>query len=285
MNVLAFRVASRFIQAGLVQDFNQRVEKLLAYAPDNPPAQEVADFRQWLASTFHFQTRTTPKGYKREKEELDRFWRALAYGENSHGLLPGAFTLSLANLWEQMKPMVPTWVQVFSSSEGKAKTVTREVREGANTYINMVGASDERLSEMISTIEKAFDSLKGWRRKALQGGVRVVFASPKDFRGTASGTYRRATDELWIRATTGGRIERGGSGYGGLTYVIVHELGHRFEQKHGTKFDFERSEWVTSRYSHTDGEQFAELFAISNFDLKGAWDQERVNRFEDLMGG
>lgn len=283
MDPLTGRVVQRFVRASLEHDFEKRIHDLLAYAPDNPPASEIRDFRAWLVNTFHFQTRATPKGFKREKEELDRFYRALAIGEES-GVMPGAVIHTIESLWGQMKQYVPTWVSVFSSSEGAAKPITREVKEGGNTYVNEVGANDKNLAEMVKTIEHVFANLHGWRKKALSGGVVVVFKGPKDFRGTSSGTYKRALDQLWIRATTGGRVERGGSGYGGLAYVITHELGHRYENKNHVPYDFDRPEWHTSRYSHNDGETFAELFALSNFGITNQGDPAVLERFEKLMG-
>ena len=136
---------------------------------------------------------------------------------------------------------------------------------------------------MISGIEKVFSELVGWRKKALSGGVRVIFAGPKDFHGTASGTYRSETDELWIRATPGGKIQRAGSGYAGFDYVIVHELGHRYERKHHQPYDFDSSAWHTSRYSRKEGESFAELFALSNFNMTSQGGAEVLPRFEHLM--
>jgi hypothetical protein len=292
----ARHVLARYLTAALEQDFEKKVEELLAYAPANPPPKAVRDFRNWLADTFHFQTRTTPKGYKREKEELDRFYRALEVGESGidlpphlqamgSGLLPGAFTHTLESLWSQMRSYVPTWVSVFSSSEGAAKPVTRKVERGGHTFINEVGASDKKFEEMIRTIEGVFADLRGWRKKALAGGVVTVFKGPKDFHGTASGIFKRALDQLWIRATPGGRIDRAGSGYGGLAYVITHELGHRYEDKNPLPEDFERAEWVSSRYSLKEGEKFAELFALSNFGITNQGHPETIERFVALMGG
>lgn len=283
MDPLTGRVVQRHVRASLEHDFEQRIKALLSYAPNNPPPNEIRDFRAWLANNFHFQTRTTPKGLKREKEELDRFYRVLALGEES-GVMPGAMIHTIEEMWRQMKPYVPTWVAAFSSSEGSAKPITREVKEGGNTYLNEVGANDKNLAEMVKTIEHVFANLKGWRKQALSGGITVVFKGPKDFRGTSSGTYKRQLDQLWIRATTGGRVERGGSGYGGLAYVITHELGHRYENKHHVSVDFDRPEWHTSRYSHNDGESFAELFALSNFGITNQGDPAVLDRFEKLMG-
>jgi hypothetical protein len=47
--------------------------------------------------------------------------------------------------------------------------------------------------------------------------------------------------------------------------------------------DFDKPEWWTSKYSRTEGESFAELFAISNYNLTGPWDQKVVGKFEEFM--
>jgi hypothetical protein len=283
VDVLTLRVAARHFRASLEHEFEHGIQKLISYGPDhNPPPAEVKEFRKWIFDNFQFQK--GPKQYKREREELDRLWRFLEHGE-SLGINPGGFSKMVESLWGQMKSYLPTWVAIFSKSGGAMKPIQSEVKVGGNTYVNLVGASDDRLQSMIKVIEEAFGGLKGWRRKALDGGLKVVFAGPRDFRGTSSGKYRSEQDELWIRATSGGRIDKGGTGYGGLQYVITHELGHRYERKHHVQYDFDRSEWQTSRYSSKDGEAFAELFAISNFGITGPWPRDRVERFEKLMGG
>jgi hypothetical protein len=280
------RVIRRFIGASLATDFESKFEALLAATP-NPTPKDIEDFRKWVTNNFNWSR--APREAKNAKERLDHFWRSLESFERG-GFIPGAFAMMKGGrVWDQEKEMIPTWVRFFST-EGTGKTVTRERVVGANTYINLVGASDKSLDGMISTIEEAFHSLKGWRRQALIGGVTTVFAGPKDFRGTSSGRYNVQHDRLWIRATAGGRIDKAGDGYGSLRYVIVHELGHRYEHKKGVPYDFQRPEWYTTRYSTAEGmsgasEAFAELFAISNFDIKGNWDQTKVDRFEKLMGG
>jgi hypothetical protein len=278
MDPLAHRVATRFLRASLGREFEQRFDKLLSYAPDNPPPAEVKEFRKWISENFKL-TGRVPAEAKRARDELERFWRFLEHAEG-HGLMPGVFAISFAESWHHLKPYLPTIVQSLSTESGKV--IVFEKKVGSNTFVNMVGASESRFDSMISAIETVFGGLSGWRKKAVDGGVRVVFAGPKDFPGTASGKYRSDKDELWIRATPGGRIDKGGNGYGGLPYVITHELGHRYERKHHQPFDFDTSGWYTTPYSHKDGEAFAELFALSNFGIKGQWGP-RLDTFEHLM--
>jgi len=280
-DALVYRVATRFLKANLQHELTHRFDSLLQHAPDNPPPEEVAEFRKWIADNFRLSGRV-PKEGKMAQSELNRFWRALEPASKRFGLEAGAFHF-MTSLWGQIQREVPAMIQ-YLTTEGTLKAVpVFEKKVGGNTYVNMVGASEERFNEMISAIEGVFSTLKGWRAAALSGGITVNFAGPKDFRGTASGHYSRDGDVLWIRATPGGRIEKGGSGYGGLAYVITHELGHRYEAKHHVPVDFDKTQWLTSPYSRKDGEGFAELFALSNFGITH-YKPEVVEKFDAAMG-
>lgn len=297
MDPLAYRVAARFLRANLEHEFIQRFEKLLhSPGPMGPTPEEVQDFRKWITDNFRLSGRV-PKEGKMAQSELVGFWKNLEQATTRFGLVgvqdrdPGdehhgksKFFLWFHDFWEHRVKRELSNMVKYLSSEGTGKTVpVIEKKVGGNTFINLVGASEARFDEMISGIEKVFSELVGWRKKALAGGVRVIFAGPKDFHGTAGGTYRSEKDELWIRATTGGRIEKNSGGYGGLDYVIVHELGHRYERKQHVPFDFDRPEWYTSRYSMKDGETFAELFALSNFGMTNQGGAEVLPKFEHLM--
>ena len=78
---------------------------------------------------------------------------------------------------------------------------------------------------------------------------------------------------------------RGAAGtYGAQDFILVHELGHRYERKRQLPKDFDQPGWKTTRYSSTEGEAFPELFALGHFGITGAWDPEVQERFEKLMG-
>lgn len=289
---LVARVAARYkvSLAGPAAELTHRIERLLNdYTPQHCNA-----MAKWFMETFTFAARHTPKGQQRTKQELERLHRIIKLGAES-GLtladngIPFA-KLSLENAWREFQPYLEDAAKFFTV-EGGRKAITREIKKDGHTFLNIVGANDKALNEMISVVEDCFATLKGWRRKALGGGVTVVFADGKSFGGTASGKYKENEDALYIRATAGGRVSQTGAGkYGSLSYIIVHELGHRYERKHRQSTDFDRPEWWTSRYSSKEGEAFAELFAISNFNMSpgqtgGSWADDRVEKFDALMGG
>lgn len=284
---MARRVAARFMfTASLHDDLISKMDDLFA----NYTNKGSAEAAEWFKQNFRFDMSRTPQGQKDLKDKAAKFHWFLrnaagleAYGkddpDNDGGWIRGG--KEAARIWEQeIKPQAGDLVRYFTDEGGKI--VPKEVQAGGNTYVNLVGFDQKKLGQYVTSLESVFDELKGWRRKALTGGVRVVLAGPKEFRGTAAGTYRSAEDTLYVRATPN-VLKRTKGTYGAFDYIIVHELGHRYDRKNGTKFDFERQEWWTSTYSRKEGETFAELFAISNFDLKGPWSQDVVDRFENLM--
>lgn len=285
---MARRVAARFMfSASLLDELIRRMDGLFA----NYTNKGSAEAAEWFKKNFRFDMSKTPQGQKDLKNKADKFHWFLrnaagleAYGkddpDNDGGWVRGG--KEAARIWEQeIKPQAGDLVRYFTDEGGKI--VPREVQVGGNTYVNLVGFDQKKLGQYVTAMETVFDELKGWRKKALSGGIRVVLAGPKEFRGTSAGTYRSAEDALYVRATPH-VLKRTKGTYGAFDYIIVHELGHRYDRKHGTKFDFERQEWWTTTYSRKDGEAFAELFALSNFGLSGSWD-DVVSRFENLMTG
>ncbi len=282
---LAARLAARYLRAsGLAHELEATIARLLL------PGAEQADFGKaadWLMEHFQFKTSRTPKGQAKNKENLGYLYNILAVAhttQEAYWKLENAQN-NVVQAWAHLKDHIPELVAAFTS-EGGVKAITREKKVGGNTYVNLVGAPDKTLEGMIDTVEAAFGSLKGWHQKALAGGVKVVFAGPKEFRGTSSGSYHQADDSLFIRATSGGRLDKTPAGtYGSLGYVIVHELGHRYERKQPSlPRNFDSGGWFTSRYSLKEGETFAELFAISNLGITGPWDPDIVTRFDAVMG-
>lgn len=290
MRSLAHRIAARFIAAGIADEFEHRFEKLLDMPSPGPSPEDVRAFSKWMQETFKLSGRA-PKEVKNYQISLESFRRRLdSYAKSleDHIRSPSMSSIApfpgwFANDRQWMKLNLPLLVQHFTTEGTGKKIPTVEKTVGANTYTNNVGASEKRFDEMIALIEGVFAGLKGWRKGALEGGVRVLFMGPQDFHGTASGTYKSLIDQLWIRATTGGRIQKYGDGYGGLAYVITHELGHRYERKHHLPVNFDQSDWLTTRYSHNEGESFAELFALSNFGITNQGGAEILPRFESLM--
>lgn len=255
--------------SSLGSELTQKVETLLADF-DLAKAKEVGT---WLLANFRIKSPKTPKGQKALKEELERMQWFL----NSQ--MPG-YQASIEDSWQKLKPQVPDIVKYFTDEGGIL--VPRTVDVGNITFINGAGLDEKTLARYSARLSLLFDGVRGWRAKALTGNLKVMFAAARDFNGTVKGKYRSAEDTLMVR-TTPNVLKRDG-GYASLDYILIHELGHRYEWKvRGLPVDFDKPPWWTTRYSKNEGESFAELFALGHFDIKGSWDPAILERFEKVM--
>ena len=273
---ITVRVARRHFQASLATQLQSKMESFLEGQLGVKEGKELAS---WLESTFHFQGAKTPRGGKGLKEDLSKLHWFLANGL-SQQQDPEKLRPTIEGVWDQLKGSVSAIVKLFSDEGGSV--VPKEVKVGSNTYLNLSGFSEGQIQEYVKALEQVFDELKGWRKKALAGGLKIALAGPSLFRGTSSGKYKSSEDTLLVRATPK-ILKRTKGTYGAFDYIIVHELGHRYDYKRHPKEDFDKARWWTTPYSKKEGESFAELFAISNFGLTGSWDQSIVDRFEDFM--
>lgn len=271
----ARKVARRFI-ASLADQLERGMKDLLDGPLDARKGQGLA---QWLEDNFAFLGSKTPKGGKDLKEDLNRLHWWLKAGISQHQD-PEKVRPTIEGAWEKVRTRLTEAVNLFTEEGGKV--VPKEVKVGANTYLNLSGFSEAQIKGYIKALEQVFDELKGWRKKALAGGLKIALAGPKEFRGTSSGKYKSNEDVLYVKATPA-VLKRTRGTYAAFDYIIIHELGHRYDFKMRPKEDFDKSHWWTSKYSRTEGESFAELFAISNFGLTGSWDQAVIERFEEYM--
>lgn len=237
----------------------------------------------WLEDHFFFQGAKTPRGQKDLKEAVTKLYWWLKNGLAQQAD-PERIRSTIEASWEDVRRRLADLVKYFSSEGGR--DVPKELKIGGNTYVNVSGFDASTLEKYAKRLESVFDTLKGWRKKALKvrGGVRVALAGPGDFRGTSKGKYKTDQDTLYVRATPE-VLKRSGATYGSFEYIITHELGHRYQHKYRMSVDFDKPDWWTSKYSHNEGESFAELFALSNFDIKGYGSDEVLTRFENLMQG
>lgn len=265
------RVARLFL-AGLADQLEGKIQGLLR----DPSPEEGRAIAKWLADNFYFQFSKTPKGGKDLKEILTCLHWYLAYGLEADS---DRYLSSIESKWGVLKGQIATLIRLFTEEGGKK--VPREVQAGPNTYLNLSGFSAEQVRLYVDALEAVWNELKGWRRKALAGGLKVALAGPREFNGTSAGKYKSSEDTLLVRATPQ-ILKRTRGTYGALDYILVHELGHRYEYRVRPGVDFDRQEWQTTPYSSKEGERFAELFAISNFEIRGSWDPV-VDKFEVLM--
>ena len=261
---------------GLGNDLIRKMDGLLR-GPYDP--QEAAKVGTWIEANFRVKLPRTPRGQKALKQQVNVFLWALRVGG-------AARESQVRDDWAAIKPQVPDLVRYFSD-EG-ITNVPKEIKSGPVTYLNWVGLDAKKLQAFTKSLDALWGSLKGWRRKALDGGLKVALAGPEHFRGTAAGVYKSDKDTLLVRATPK-VLKRTPGQYGSPDYILVHELGHRYERKHPPTVDFERSTWFTTPYSMQTGQDsFAELFALGHFGITKAhrtWDPAIQDRFEAVMSG
>jgi len=235
---------------------------------------------KWFGENFRVQSPKTPRGMKDLKDKAEALRWFLTHGPSST-TDQEKLRETIQHWWDQIRPRIDDLVNGFSD-EGTV-VVPKELTLGNVTYLNEAGVNEASLKRYATRLQSIIDSLTGWHKKALAGGVTVVLASPKSFSGTAGGKYKSSEDRLLVRTTP--NVLKRGAGYGSFEYIIVHELGHRYERKNRVPEDFDKPPWWTTKYSRNEGESFAELFALSHFNLHGPWDQATVERFQALMSG
>lgn len=278
-------------EAGLQEDLERKVKdslygiRLDKSTLDEADKATLADLAHWFRQNFRVDTAKTPRGQKRLKEEAARFLSILeAYSS------PGGTTYTKAlegvlNIWKSIERDLPELVKHFTSegdaSRGKEEVLS-EIKGQHATYFNRAAMSNANFKKYAKRLDQLFGELRGWRKKALRGNLKVVFMGAKAI--GVQGKYREATDEMWVKATPK-VLQRTSGVYGSPEYIIIHELGHRYERFNPTGRNWDQAEWKTTRYSINEGESFAELFALGHFDLKGPWNQDTVHRFEDIMSG
>jgi len=163
---------------------------------------------------------------------------------------------------------------------GKKKEEPNVVKTSQATYTKQDSSSYARFLKNVDAVDKVLKSLSGYHKKAISG-LNVRFVGSDDIRSKAK--YVRNRDEIWINS---GKVKLGDN-YGGLPYVIVHELGHRYLRKYPQGWNYDSSEWATTDYSNTDSmsgeEKFAELFAMAHWGSKYSQFMDKIEKFEQIL--
>lgn len=288
----------RVVQAGLKEDLLHKVRELkdLGRARQDAPALTDEDKRTmrevavWFRKHFRVDSVKTPKGHKRLKDEAMAFLNSLEQLSVPGGWTsPAALNLDAGPWGRTLEKELDTLVEFFTgegdAARGKKEEVV-ELRLTHATYFNRGHVSEVHFRKYAEKIDGLLGRIKGWRRKALKGTLKVVLqnASMK-----VQGKYKTALDEMWIKATPA-VMKRGEGSYGSPDYILLHELGHRYERFNRLSMNFDTEQWWTTEYSRTvplsgSSESFAELFALGHYGIKGNWDPAILERFEGVMTG
>lgn len=215
-----------------------------------------------------------PRGMKKDKEKVDHLHNMIKLHQET-GLVSS--NISAVFSYYQKKEDLDHLIDSFS---GKDKV--EKIKHGRLTFINESSMSEKRFKENAKGVFELLKGLKGFHRKAIEKPISISFKKASDMKSKA--TYKSESDEMWLKESLKLDPEER---YGSIQYVIMHELGHRFERKFGHPENFSESNSYTTDYSKTESwsgsEPFAELFALSNWKDKYPQFEDKINRFEKGM--
>jgi hypothetical protein len=234
---------------------------------------KMPQFIEWIA---HFpKSGRAPKGEKKLFDSI-KFLHTQAEVYQSTGLLSPNISATFS-WWDEAE--MDRVADVFFA--GKTKAKLEVITHGNVTFHNGSSMSEVRFVKTSKTVAALLKSLKGYHKKAISKPLEIHFKSAKDIKAKA--VYKGLLDQVWIRDNSKADNEL----YGHLLYIVVHELGHRFDKLHRIPRDFADSDFYTTDYSHADSmagsECFAEIFAISHWPDKYKEYADQIERFNKLM--
>jgi hypothetical protein len=246
----------------------------LTWLVNNPTYPNSKEFRAWAKENYAVDS--APRGQKSTYGTLERLMDTASHVGS--GIAPNGWGI-LLRIWDNVDR--ESFNRFFAKGGDKAKSIVYKGKYA--TYRNMSSFSDKKLKEIADRLDEVFGAVKGWRKKALNGLV-VGLAGPAFFKSKAGGRYSESDDILYVRATPE-VLKRSSGSYASPEYIIIHELGHRYEKLYGFFEMWGGSvDWSTTRYSFSSGEEaLAELFALGHFGIKGSWDPAIQEKFEKRM--
>ena len=160
-------------------------------------------------------------------------------------------------------------------------TKSNVIKKKIGTYIKSDTSSYSKFLDNVNTIEKFLTTLSGIHKDAIKN-IKVKFVSPKYIKSKAR--YSTKDDIILINVSKLGNTR---DEYGSLLYVVLHELGHRYLRYNRQNWNYDSSEYATTKYSMADSmtgeEKFAELFAMSHWPNKYKEYSDKINKFLDKV--
>jgi len=240
--------------------------KLLKYKPEM-----YNDLKIWLAGLRV--SGKAPRGMKKEFENIQFLQQQVDTIEQIPTFAPASNTnIGAVFSWWNTET-IQKIVDKLSKAEGETDTL----KIGNIIFTNKSIINFKKFKEYSEYVAKELKKLKGFRKNALKGGLKIRFVKKAECKSKAK--YKSEQDELYIRPD---QMQKG-SGYGSLIYVVLHELGHRYERKVRSFNDVE----YTTKYSHAEGfdgnEAFAELFAITHWKKDYPEYKEQIDSFIKMV--
>jgi len=234
---------------------------------------EIKLLKEWLDS-LRLSYGRSPKGLKKEFNDLQFLQRQFDVAKQFK------IQVNISNIKAILSRWTKDTIDKIQNSLSDKEQQTELSLKNA-TYINNSLLNASKFRELAQQLDSFLNSLKGFHAKALKKPLKVRFVKKAVIKSKAR--YKSNSDEILIRPD----YIKFSDNYGSFSYILVHELGHRYLKLFGKGLNFNHPEWYTTRYSMqqtmSEEEPFAELFALSNWANKYTEYKEKINKFIKLL--
>jgi len=260
-------------------DIKKLTDSLLNWKDDDEHMEQLEKF----LALFSFSGKA-PRGFVKEFNDLKMLKSKVAiwyeYGAGVGIPQPIGATLSY---WNQAT--IDRIIDGFLTKDKKVE----EISYGNITFKNQSSMAESRFIESSKSIDSLLKRFHGEYAKALKGTVTIIFKAAKDMKSKA--VYKSQLDQIWVKESPNIAKDVHNEKYAYLSYIIVHELLHRYERFYGRPSGYNSREFFTTDYSRKDtmsgGEDFAEIGALSFFGPSVHPDYNKwlvaINRFKSIF--
>jgi len=234
------------------------------------------EFEDVLATVAN---KKAPSGMKKEMDAIKFIYNNLkSFREFSSSGITS--TIGIKNIENSIKHI---GVEKLDACLKKLTAVSNEPITTANaTFINDSTLSGASFKAKVKELDHFLSTLKKPHSDAI--GKDCVIRFVRKELSKASAKYKSLEKEIYLRPD---RKIVDGDNYGSFVYVLLHELGHRYEASHKIP-DFSKPEWITTKYSRKEtwsggGEHFAELFSMSHWPEKYPEYADKITKCLELL--
>lgn len=240
---------------------------------ENFSNESLDELKDWI-NTLNLKGKT-PRGQKKNKENLVFIQNQLELNE-MFGDSSLCFNNIMATISRFTYEDIEEINEKFSDrNKGIFKTKNIEV-------VNNSSMSEKAFKEFALEISKMINSVGALHKPVSRDGVKIVVVNKSEQK--APGKYKSNLDEIWVHPN----LKVDNELYGNGKFIVMHELGHKYEYMYGLPSDFDDRRFETTDYSKVivdfgGSESFAEIFAVSNWKENYPNYNSQIEEFSKLM--
>jgi hypothetical protein len=247
---------------------------------------EIQELQAWLDG-LNLTAGRTPVGMKKIIGQLQYIQKQLNYFTKPKPL--GAVVSNWGAIQDNARKTIANTMDRFSKDDldlinrklSKKEAEPDELKLAHATYINRSNLNFQKFKERANEVDKFLGTLRGFHAKPLSKPLKVIMVKKSEIKAKAK--YKRDEDAILFRPDA----MVPGDGYASSVYVLLHELGHRYERYFSVPSYFNYKGNFTTPYSRTDSmagnEEFAELFALSHWPNKYPQYADQIQKFIKAM--